>query len=362
MQCNYLAGKILLMFLLLFYGFSAFAEQRSVPVRVAVVRQMPVQKQITLPGQISSQRISSLSSRVDAMVVAVRVEEGDKVKKGDVLIKLDDQLSRYDVSRSAAALEEARARLSESKRQRSEFSKLVDNKFIANSSFEAAESNVRISAAIVKRLQAEYRRNQELLSRHEIKAPFDGVVSEKRVEAGQWIKVGNSVLTLVDIYHLRVEVAVPQRFFSQLALTTKVLFVPDALLPQQQISASISQIIPVANETSHNFPVHIKFDNDSNQLTSGMTVRVRLMPESVSQTESLLIPRDAIVKQPDNKQQVWVLKKLQEGYQVHPVTVTTGRVANNQVEIVSGQLQKGDQVVIRGNEILKPGQTVRVIP
>ena len=86
------------------------------------------------------------------------------------------------------------------------------------------------------------------------------------------------------------------------------------------------------------------------------------MPESVSQTESLLIPRDAIVKQPDNTQKVWVLKKLQEDYQVHPVTVTTGRVANNQVEIVSGQLQKGDQVVIRGNEILKPGQTVRVIP
>ncbi|WP_305907798.1 efflux RND transporter periplasmic adaptor subunit [Methylomarinum sp. Ch1-1] len=337
------------------------AAEQGVPVRVAPVERMSRGQQLSLPGEITTQRISQISSRVDAMVVEVKVEEGSYVEQGDVLIRLDDQLTRFDLERSIAALEEARAQLQESKRQRGEFSRLIGDKFIAKTSYEAAQSKVRISAAVVKRLQAERQRFQELLNRHVIKAPFSGVISEKLVEVGQWVKVGNSVLTLVDNHHLRVEVDVPQRYFSRLSTDTDVVIVPDAL-PAQKLTTKVSHIIPVANATSHYFPVHIDIDSESLTLAPGMTVRVKLLSGPDRQKPVLLVPRDALIKQPDQSDSVWLIKKQQDQLQAQAVEVTVGQVFDNLVEIVAGQIADGDRVVIRGNEILKPGQVVRIIP
>ncbi len=358
-----LTGTPWLIGLFLIFPWTLNAAALPVPVRVAVVEKMTLQKQIILPGLIGTQKKSSLSSRVDAMAVAVNVEEGDTVKQDRLLIQLDDRLSRYDVNISRALLEEARAQLQESKRQSNELSKLAGSKFIANTAYQAAQAKVIINKAVVKRLQAELKRKQEVLARHRIRAPFEAVVSGKQVEVGQWVKVGDTVMTLVDIKHLRVSVNVPQRFYPLLGSGVKVSFNADAL-PDQHFTASLGKIIPVADEASHHFPVYIDFDNEFETLTPGMTVKVRLIPASGtgSRLESLSISRDALIKKPDGGVQVWRLKKIADGYQAFPVEVTTGRVLENQVEIVSGQLLPGDRVVTRGNEILKPGQSVRVVP
>ncbi|WP_031432138.1 efflux RND transporter periplasmic adaptor subunit [Methylomarinum vadi] len=352
--------KVLLI-LPLFYPFLLSAAEKAVPVRVATVREKALLQRFSLPGEITTQRLSRLSSQVDAMVVEVTVEEGDHVKQGDVLIRLDDELTRLDLLRSAAALEEAKAQLQESKRQRAEFSRLVGEKFIANTSYEASESKVRINAAVVKRLQVEKQRYQALLERHVIKAPFAGVISEKLVEVGQWVKVDTRVLTLVDDRNLRVEVDVPQRYFPQLNSDTVVEIIPDPL-PEESLSAKVTRVIPVANPTSHNFPLHIDIENESLPLTPGMSVRVKLQPENQRKQAVLLLPRDAIVKQPDNSDSVWLVKQRDDGLRAQRVEVTTGQVVDNQIEIVDGQVAEGDRVVVRGNEILKPQQLVRIIP
>ncbi len=336
------------------------AAEQAVPVRVAPATAQPMRQQFALPGEIASQRLSGLSSQVDAMVVEVTVEEGDHVEQGEVLVRLDDELTRFDLLRSAAALEEAKAQLQESKRQRAEFAKLVGEKFIANTSYEASESKVKINAAVVKRLEVENRRYQSLLERHLIKAPFAGVISEKLVEAGQWVKVDTRVLTLVDDRNLRVEVDVPQRYFSRLSVGAAVEILPDAA-PERALSAKVSRIIPVADATSHYFPLHIDIRNESLPLTPGMSVRVKLRPESDSRPV-LLLPRDAIVKQPDNRDSVWLVKRQGDALRAQPVEVTTGQVIDGLIEIVAGEVAAGDRVVVRGNEILKPEQMVRVIP
>lgn len=338
-----------------------YAAETAVPVRIAKVKAKTLQPQFMLPGQVTTQRMSQLSSQVDAMVIAVDVEEGDSVESGEVLIRLDDELIRLDLQRSAAAVEEAKARLQESKRQRAEFSRLVGEKFIANTAFEASESQVRINSAVVKRLEVEKRRYQALLERHVIRAPFAGVISEKLVEAGQWVKVDKPVLTLVDNRNLRVEVDVPQRYYPRLNLEALVEIIPDPL-PGQTLAAQVSHIIPVANATSHYFPLHVDISNEVLPLTPGMSVKVKLRPAGDQRQTVLLLPRDALVKRPDDSDSVWVVKQQGDGLRAERVDVTTGQVIDDQIEIVSGRLEDGDRVVVRGNEILKPKQLVRLIP
>ena len=338
------------------------AAEKDIPVRAVEVKQAIIQQELPLTGIISAQRISSLSSRVDALVLEVLVEAGDAVKKGDILIRLDDVMADFDVKRSAAALEEAKAQLQDSIRRRDELGKLLENQYMARSSYDTAASEVRINNAIVKRLQVEYKSNIESSNRHVIKAPYNGIISAKTVEAGQWIKVGDPVLELVDIETLRVEVQVPQRYFLQLPLQAPVNIYPDAL-PDQPITASITRKIPVASRSAHTFPVHIVINNKKHQLTPGMTTRVVFQLASPQQDQAvLLIPRDAIIRKPNQPDSVWLIKTEQKLLRAYPVTVATGRIDKQNIEVLKGQLQQGDKIIIRGNETLKPGQLVRLVP
>ncbi len=343
------------------FGFLDAAE-KVVPVRVAAVKRAPITEEISLTGTIAAQRISNLSSRIDAMVTKVQVEAGHFVNQGDVLVRLDSALAGYDVRRSAAALAEAEAELRESMRQRDEFSKLIEKKYMAKTAFEEAKSNVRVKSAIVKRLEAGHRRNIELFDRHKIKAPFDGVISKKLIETGQWLKVGNSVVELIDINHLRVEILAPQRYYSKLQQGTPVSIYPDALFGEE-IKATITYKVPVANATAHTFPIHIEFENFDQRVTPGMTVRA-VFKVSLEETNQpvLLVPQDAIVKKNKQGDSVWVLKQGQNGHTVYPISVKTGRVYKGDIEILEGNIIPGMQVVTRGNEILQAGQPVKISP
>ncbi|MGR9100379.1 MAG: efflux RND transporter periplasmic adaptor subunit, partial [Gammaproteobacteria bacterium] len=293
--------------LLCWLGVAAAAEY-AVPVRVAAVQRAPMREELSLTGTIAAQRFSNLSSRVDALVTEVRVEAGESVSKGDELIRLDKSLAEFDVKRSAAAVEEARAQLQESIRKKEEFASLIEKKYLAKTSYEAAVSDVRIKQAALVRLQAEHQRDVELLAQHVIKAPFDGIVSRKAVETGQWIKVGDSVLELVDIENLRVEVSVPQRYYSKLQRGMPAVVYPDAL-PGRKIEAAITFKIPVASVTARNFPVHIAFKNRGNLYTPGMTVRaVFSIGADAAGGTVLTVPRDAVTKTVNRPDSVWVVR------------------------------------------------------
>ncbi len=354
--------KVFLLLILCFsYHELPAAEQPLVPVRVAVLRKTAMRQELPLSGLIVSRHVSSLSSRVDGLVAKVLVEAGDFVEAGEVLIELDKVLAEYDALRSGAALEEARARLRESRRKQAELGKLLKNQYLAKSSYEAAAAAVQIDKAMVKRLQAAYRHSQELVRQHRITAPFAGLVSRRFVEAGQWLKVGDSVLELFDVDALRVEVAVPQRYYAALKTGTAVIIHADAL-PERPLPATISRIIPVADRTAHTFRVYIAIDNRQRLYTPGMSAQAVFQLSGDRTSLGVLVaPRDALVKQGGRQDRIWVVDASSDGLRVYPVTVTTGRSYQGQVEIVGGNLQAGQQIVVRGNENLKPGQRVRIL-
>ncbi len=351
--------SFILFFSVLIYCSQSTAES-SVPVKVIDVKTAG-QQQLKLPltGVLKTRRRSKLSSEVDAMIETVQVEAGDYVKAGQILVELDDIIAGYELKKSLAALEEAKAQLQESERLKNELGKLIKNQYLAKTSYDTAVSEVRINTAVVKRLQAEVELKRELLNEHNIQAPYNGVITEKQVEAGQWIQVGDPVLELMDHEHLRVEAMVPQVYYSRVSTNTQVLIYPDSL-PDTSLSAKITQVIPLAGMSAHTFPVHINIDNTDQKLAAGMSVRIEIL---LSGTDKfLLLPRDAIVKKTNQSAQVWRIKQTGQTLRAYPVIVKTGEAYENGIEITSGDLKPGDKIVVRGNESLKDGQLVRMIP
>ena len=335
------------------------AEERPTPVAVVVAKKGSTTQSIPLTGSVNALRVSQLSPRESGYIEVVLVDEGDRVHKGDAILRFDEKLAGIELLRVRAQLNEAQARLRESVRQNREAGKLVEKKHIATTTFEATQAEIDINSAVVERLQADLKRQQEILERHVIYAPFDGVISRKFVEVGQWVDTSTALFELTEINPLRVEVPVPQYYFEQIQIGTPVRIQFDAL-PEFSVLASVTVKVPKAQESGRTFPVKIDFTNDNHLIAPGMSARVHFQIGGSGGEQVILLPADTVIRKPDGTEVVWIINEAGGRSSVSPVTVKTGMMSKSNLEIVSGDLKTGDRVVIKGNEILQPGQSVNV--
>ncbi len=173
------------------------------------------------------------------------------------------------------------------------------------------------------------------------------------------METGTSLFQLVETEVLRVRIPVPQYYFSRIHVGTPVQMQFDAL-PEYNLDAAVTMKIPVSSETGRTFPVRIEINNEDRRIAPGMSARVRLRLEESTGEEALLLPRDTIVHKPDGSTTVWVIEDGGEGPVARPTPVSTGRAFKGNVAILDGGIRPGDRVVVRGNEILEPGQPVRI--
>ncbi len=348
-------GGLLLCLLLL--PQLAAAQQSSTPVSVVSASRTSLYEEIPLSGTVLAWRVSRISPKLEGLIAEMLVDDGAEVEAGEIMLTLDATMAEIELSRARAALAEAAARLTEARRQRDEAQELVAKKHIAATDYAARQAEVDIRTAMLQGLRAELARNQETLSRHKVYAPFDGVIAAKLVEVGQWVQTSTALVELVEIDTLRVDVPVPQHFFGLVDVGTAARIRFDAR-PGQDVAGKVTMKIPVGDDSARTFPVRIEIDNDSRAIAPGMSARVYFRIKQA--TPGLLVPRDTIVKKPDGTELVWVLAEEDGVLKVRPVSVQSGKAYQGKVEIISGALNEGDRLVIRGNEILRPGQRVHI--
>ncbi len=335
----------------------AGAEETGLPVTVVDVTLGSMSEEIPLTGTVMPIRITRISARQAGIVETLHFDEGDAVGKGDVIAQIDSKLAELELARARALHDEARARLKEAERQRDEAAELVNKKHISATTYETRVAEVEINAAVVQRLKTEVERQREILRRHTVHAPFDGVVTEKLVEIGQWINTDDPLLEITELDRLRIEVPVPQYYFGKIRVGTPVRIVYDAL-PERNTEASITSTVPLGLENARTFPVKIDIDNPDRVIAPGMSARVFLQIDDQATTQRLLVPRDAIVRHPGGTETVWVLREQNGQQRAAPINVRSGRTSKGLVEIMDGDLKNSDRVIVRGNEILRPGQLV----
>ncbi len=355
----YAIACFLLLVCTLFCPNLIHAQEESVPVVTAFVKVGSASELLPLTGTVTSPRASAVSTKVEGYVAKLYVEEGDEVKQGDVLLEIDKELAEIELERLRAVLNEAVTRDNELKRKRKEAKDLLTKRHISETTYKAADAEVNINSAVVQRLRVELKRQQVIVERHIVKAPFSGVITERSVEVGQWIETSSELFQLTELNALRIEVPVPQFYFNKIQTGTKVSVVYDSI-PDKQFNAVVDIKVPVNQEATRTFPVMINVSNDQKLLAPGMSAKVLFNLSDANSKESLLIPTDALIKLIDGTEQVWRVIKNQESTTVSPIPITTGKTLGDQVQVIQGDLKEGDEIVIRGNELLRPMQSVSI--
>ncbi len=322
----------------------------AAPVGYAEAVNRPVRRSIELTGSVEPRDASLVASEVAGLVVALPAREGDRVRRGQALVRLRDETARLRLQAAQGQLEEARARLKLAEATRQRMQGLFEEKVISRQTLDDAITEVEAGLGRVTQLEAEVARLEDELERTVVRAPFDGVVVREHVAVGEWVGAGEEVAELVDTVHLEVELEVPEAYFAGIGAGATVPVILDAL-GGREIEGEVAAVVPRADPRARTFPVKVRIENAEGAVGPGMLARVRL-PVGEPQA-SVLVPKDAILTD-GNRRSVFVIG---DDNQVRPVPVKTGTALGAWIALEGG-IQPGDRVVTQGNERLFPGQPV----
>ena len=332
------------------------AAQQAAPVAVTRAETKPIVRELKLTGTLTSPRRAELTPEVSGRATGVIAEAGDRVETGDALLQLDAELSRIELRQADAARDEAEANLGDARRRLREAEDLAARDSIGQSELEARRSEVRRLRAVLARREAERAFRNELLDRHRLLAPFDGVVNRRMIDIGERAHTDVPVYELVATDRLRLDLEVPQRYFGSVTTDTAATIRVDAR-PDATIDGRISTVIPVSDGSSRTFRARVELDNRGARLTPGMSARATLRMDTGR--SGVVIPRDALIRYPDGRTVVWVVAGDGDTRTVSERRVQTGLRFDGRIAIRAG-IDPGTTIVTEGNEALQDGQAVRV--
>lgn len=330
-----------------------------VKVEVVTVDRKTLVEEIRLTGTVTSPRIALLSTEVQGLIKAIAVDAGDRVDAGEALLTLDDELAEIEKERAQAAVAGARAALGDSQRRLEEARALAEQKGIAATEVRAREARRAIDQAELEVAEAEARRRRVEWEKHTITAPYGGTVTRKLAEVGEWLAPGAEVLELVGTDQLRVDFQVPQRAFGRIDEDTRVTIQFDAV-SGGEFTVNVHRIVPFSSGSARTFLLRTQLEEPVPGVIPGMSANAVL--QLSVESPGVTAPRDALQRYPDGRISVWVVEDFnaeENTATVREQPVETGLSFSGLVEVRSG-LDPEQQVVTRGNEALREGQTVRI--
>ncbi len=345
--CKQTTRRVLAL-LTLCLAVESWAQQgpRAAPVEVsqAQVRAMaPVSWAAATVVSLDDARIAA---EVDGRLVSV-VDEGDQVALGGVLARIDDVLIKAGLDAARAEVAREEANLTFLKRELERLQRLAKQNNAAQTQLEQTLSQRDATMNELVAAKARMLIAQEHLERTELRAPFAGVVAQRTKRAGEWVDSGDEVLQLVDSSRLEIEASATVSLKPFLVIGQRL----QVSARQQQGAAILRAVVPVADSQSR--LLRLRLDIVEGEWLAGQSVRIAL-PTALPQ-EVLSVPRDALVLRRGGSH----LFKLGEESTAERVQVQTGIASGEFIQVV-GDLAAGDQVVVRGNERLRPGQSLSV--
>ncbi|MEN8245033.1 MAG: efflux RND transporter periplasmic adaptor subunit [Thermodesulfobacteriota bacterium] len=321
----------------------------STPVHTALVREALVSRQVSVIGTTEAFRRSTVAAEVSGRVEALHVREGDFVKKGTPLVNLGSTDIELRLKGAVAGREAIKARLILAKKELERVKNLKTTNSIAAKQYDEAYFSAMSLTRELERNNAELERIRYELDRKTVPAPFAGFIVHEHTQVGQWIPVGGSIVTLVDLSSILVKADLPEADAVQLNPDNGVSVVINSL-SSRPLSASIEAVMPQGNPVSRTFPVHLKIPNEKYSIKSGMEAIATF--ELGRKIKSILVPKDAIVPAGTDN----LVFRVDQG-KAFPVSVAISGYYGNEAA-VKGELEPGQKVVVRGNERLRPGQSV----
>ncbi|MDP3618597.1 MAG: efflux RND transporter periplasmic adaptor subunit [Ramlibacter sp.] len=318
---------------------------RPPSVEVARVELIRLTDDAQAVGSLRSRQSVVLRPEVSGRVTRLNFRDGDRVRRGQLLVQFDDQLPMAQVQQAQAELSIAQANHNRNQ-------ELVAQNFISKQRVDESAANLQVSQAKLSLARA-------TASRLRIVAPFDGIAGIRTVSVGDYLKDGADIVNLEDLDAMFVDFRLPERFQTRIA-RGQTAFVELDALPGRRFTAVIQAIDPLVDANGRSVGIRGCIDNRQLQLRPGMFARVNAV--FGERDNARTIPEEAIVPQ-QGRQFVY---KLVDGPDqdtriAQRVEVKVGIRRPGRVEVTEG-LQVGDTVVTAGQQrIQKDGMPVRVL-
>jgi membrane fusion protein, multidrug efflux system len=313
-------------------------EVVKVPVEIAVAARSAVSAAFQGTANLVPAAEADVVTKTSGVVLDINVEEGDYVKAGQVLARLDSDRQRLAVKQS-----EANLRKLENDYKRQE--EMIGRKLISQDVFDRSRYDLDTQRAAhdISKLELSYT---------EIRAPIAGVVSKRMVKIGNLIQLNQPLFKIDDFDPLEAMIDVPERDMRLIQAGQPVQMLVDAL-PDAVFAGGVARVSPVVDPTTGTFRVVAQFKDVSGRLRSGMFGRVRIVYDE--RADALVVPRSALVGDDKDAAVFVVVDSVAKRRKVR-----LGYADGGRVEVVDG-IAEGEQVVTLGQAALRDGAKVQVI-
>ncbi|PLC50377.1 efflux transporter periplasmic adaptor subunit [Pollutimonas subterranea] len=314
------------------------AAPKKIAVQVEPVKQVPWERGVSAVGSLRSRDSVMLRPEVTGRIAEINFDEGGKVLKGQVLVRLDDSVVK-------AQLQQAQANLSLASSQYRRAVELTKQGFISQQARDESASQLKVQQAAAALAKAH-------LDKTAIRAPFDGLIGLRNVSVGDYVSPGIDLVPIESIDPLNVDFRVPEQFLGQVREGIKLALRFDAL-PGQTREGVVGAISPLVDVGGRSILLRADVPNADGALRPGMFARVQLQ---FANDQALVVPEAALA--PSGQSQY--VFRLVDGH-VNRVEVNIGQRRAGQVEVING-LHEGDQIVVSGLQKVSDGAAVEALP
>jgi len=309
----------------------------QVPVVTAPIRRGDIVERLEAVGSVRAREAVTITTKVAGIVTAIRFQEGQRVREGDVLLELDAAALRAELDQARAASDNARQQLNRARA-------LPAGQAVSQARVDELETAMNRAAEGVRQAQA---RIEEL----RLVAPFSGRVGLRQVSPGALIQPGTPVTTLDDTARVRVEFSIPEVAFARVQPGNRVI-ARSAAYPGRGFEGRVTLVDTRIDPATRTIRLVSEFDNADEALRPGMFLNVQLTLET--RPTALLVPEEAL----DALGERSFVYAIREG-RARRIQVQLGLRLPGEVELRGG-VNPGEQVVVRGLQRLRDNAPVRV--
>jgi RND family efflux transporter MFP subunit len=329
---------------LLLFSQLSIAEDFLAPVQVVNAVEEEMAPIIWISGTVMGRHDSLIAVEVEGIINEI-VEVGDRLEQGDILARVDPVIYELKVQEAEAEILPIEARLDFYKKEGERLTTLAQQNNAAKNRLDEVRADYGEAKGKLRVAWSRLAQARDLLKRTKILAPFPGVVAERYKSDGEHVTPGDEVLRLVNTESLEIQARTPQYTVPFIRQHGELIVVDG----KKQNISKVRAMVPVGDKLSRLYEVRLEFFDP--EWMSGHAVRVAI-PVDASRTV-LAVPRDALVIREEG---ISVFRII-DGETAELVPVTTG-ISNDDLIEIKGSIKPGDQVVVRGNERLQPGQKV----
>jgi len=332
----------------------------------SILSDTQAQSVLSATGYVVAQRQASVASKGTGRLEYLKVEEGDKVAKGQIIGRLENGDMKAALNMALAGLEQARAESTEAALNYNRQKQLLLTGSTTDDLVEVAEARFQSAVASVKYAAASVKAAEVSLDNTYIRAPFDGTVLTKYAEIGEIVapmassaSSRGALVDLADMTSLEVEADVSESNIQRVVVGQAVEIILDAY-PDKRYPGQVKKIVPTADRSRATVLTRIAFSEVDDYVLPEMSARINFFQtetpqKSTTGTGSVTLPNTALVMK-DGRRVVYTV----EDNKINEVEITVGKTLGNLTEIKEG-ISAGQRVVVSPPSNLKSGDKVKII-